>query len=193
MKPGISNITSEAVLNAFAVEPLNDRSTLERYLRKFPQYAVELAQLSHELSSTVEQQAELSKEDRVAIDQAWKQYSSSSAWAVAKMFENLSVPQLRDLAKFLDVPRQIVTAFRERKVIVSSIPQGFLSRLAERLNTNVEEIKLALVAITDISYVRSHKADEKPMPSAPATFEQLLIDAQVPPEKRAKLVSEGNQ
>ena len=193
MKPGTSNITSEAVLNDFAVEPLHDLSTLECYLRKFPQYAVELAQLSHELSSEFEQQGELSNEDTVAIDQAWKHYSCSSAGTVAKMFESLSVPQLRDLAKVLDVPRQILTAFRERKVIVSSIPQAFLNRLAERLNTNVEEIKLALVATKDFSYVRSHKADEKPVPSAPATFEQLLIDAQVPPEKRAKLVSEGHK
>lgn len=189
MKPGATNLTSEDVLYAFAAEPQHDRSTLERYLRKYPQYALELAQLSHEFSREMEERRALTKEDASAIDEAWRQYSSSTAGSVAKIFENLSVPQLRDLSKYLDVPRQILTAFRERKVIVSSIPQGFLGRLAERLNASVEEIKLALIATSDISYVRSHKADEKPVAVGPTTFEQLLIDAQVPPEKREKLMS----
>lgn len=189
MKPGATNLTSEDVLNAFALEPLQNRSTLERYLLKYPQYAVEVAQLSHELAKETPERSELTNQDRAAIDQAWKQYSSSATGTVAKILENLSVPQLRDLSIFLDVPRQVLTAFRERKVIVSSIPNGFLSRLAERLNANIEDIKLALVARSDISYARSHKADEKPDATGPATFEHLLIDAQVPPERREKLMS----
>lgn len=189
MKPGTSNIRSEDVFNSFAVEPQQDRATLEKYLRKFPQFALELAQLSHELSSTSEESRVLTEADRTAINQAWKQYSSSTAGIVAKLFENLSVPQLRELAAFLDVPRQILTAFRERRVIVSSIPQGFLARLADRLNANVEDLKLALVATSDLGLAKCHKSDEKPTASEPATFEQLLIDAEVPPEKRAKLLS----
>jgi hypothetical protein len=148
-----------------------------------------LAELSHELSTGSEERTDLTVAEVTAINEAWMQYSRSTGAAAARIFENLSVPQLRELAAFLDVPRQILTAFRERKVVVSSIPQPFLARLAGRLNASVGDLKLALIATSDVAYVRSHKADEKPISRGPVTFEQLLIDAQVPSEKRARLMA----
>jgi len=189
MKPEFS---SEDVLNAFTVEPTHDRSTLERYLREFPHYAVELAHLSHELSRPTVQAAQLSDKDRAAIEEAWKQYSTSTSLSLVNIFAALSVPQLRDLAIGLGVPRQIITAFREHRVIVSSIPRRFLTLLAEALNTDVEHLITALTLPLDSLCVRSHKADEKPTEATPATFEQLLIEAQVPNDKRAEFMAEEN-
>jgi hypothetical protein len=190
MKPGTSQLSRDDVLNAFAVEPCHDRSTLERYLREFPQYALELAHLSHELSRTPVEPAPLSANDRAAIDEAWKQYSNSSSASSVSVFAAMSVPQLRDLANRLGVPRQIIAAFRERRVIVSSIPQRFLARVATGLNASVDQIKAALTLPPEASCAWSHKADEKPVAAPPATFEQLLIEAQVPSDKRAELMAE---
>jgi hypothetical protein len=189
MKPEISKLSSEDVLNAFAVESSHDRSTLERYLAEFPQYAVEIAHLSHELSRATATATRLSAKDRVAIDESWKQYSSSSSVLPVNIFAALSVPQLRDLASRLGVPRQIVTAFREHRVIVSSIPERFLARVATALDTSVDQITAALSLPLEAGCVRSHKADEKPIMAPPATFEQLLIDAKVPDQKRAELMA----
>lgn len=182
------NFSCEDVLNAFAVETTHDRPTLERYLRKFPQYAVELAHLSHELSVTEVEGGDLTEKDCVAIDEAWKRYSQSSPEPV-RIFISLSVPQLRDLANKLGVPRQIITAFREHKVRASSIPQRFLGHMAAALNTTMESIKTELSLPLEGSCVRSHKSDEKPTTGAPVTFEQLLIDAQVPVDRRAELMA----
>jgi hypothetical protein len=165
---------------------------LERYLREYPQCALELAHLSHELSRTTIKAAQLSAKDRAAIDRAWKQYSSSVPVSTANIFTDLSVPQLRDLANYLGVPRQIITAFRERRVVVSSIPQRFLARVATALNTGVDQIMAALTLSIEANCVRSYKSDEKPVMVPPATFEQLLIEAQVPADKRAELMAEGN-
>jgi hypothetical protein len=192
MKPGTSKLSSEDVLNAFAVEPSHDRSTLERYLREHPQYAVELAHLSHELSRAKVAATDLSEKDRLAIDEAWKQYSSSPTTSTANVFATLSVPQRRDLANLLGVPRQIITAFREHKVIVSSIPKRFLTRVAAALNTSVEQIRVALAAPMEVTCVRSYKSDEKPVEARVTSFERLLIEAQVPADKRAELMAEEN-
>jgi hypothetical protein len=185
-----SEFSIEDVLHAFAVEPAHDRATLERYLRDYPQYAMELAHLSYELSRTDIEPSSLSAKDRAAIDEAWKFYSGSSAVVTVDIFACLSVPQLRELAKVLGVPRQIITAFRERKVIGSSIPRRFLARVAAALNTTLEQVNAALSLPPHTACVRSHKADEKPVYAGPATFEQLLIDAQVPAEKRAELMGD---
>jgi hypothetical protein len=190
MKPATTKLSCEDVLNAFAVEPNHERPTLERYLRDYPQYAVELAHLSHELSRTAVEPGQLSAKDKAVIEEAWKQYSNAASVSTVNVFTALSVPQLRELANRLGVPRQIITAFREQKVIVASIPRRFLARVATALNTNIDQITASLTLPLQTSCIRSHKADEKPIAGAPATFEQLLIDAQVPNDKRAELMAE---
>ncbi len=191
MKSLTPNISSEDVLNAFALEPTHDRATLESYLREYPQYAIELAHLSHELSRIITEPAELSAADRAHVDEAWREYVSSSSVSVADVFATLSVPQLRELASFLGVPRQIIAAFREHRVLVGSVPRRILSRVAEGLNTSVEQVKAALsLPPVEASYARSHKSEEKPKAASPVSFEQLLIDAQVPADRRAELLSE---
>jgi hypothetical protein len=178
------------VLWAFTVEPDHDKQTFENYLREYPTYAVELADLMHQLTRKDLKEHELTEKDRVYIDEAWKQYSSSSGVSHQNIFVNLSVLAQRELAKFCDVPRQVIGAFREQKVIFSSIPQKFLKRLADGLQTTVEEVRLSLTIPSQTTCVRSYKSDEKPVETEAATFEKLLIDAQVSPEKRAELMSE---
>jgi len=192
MKPNISKASLEDVLSAFAVEPKHDRSTLERFLQDFPQYAMELVHLSHEVSRAVSENRDLSEEDKTAIKESWKEYLKSLSPTSKNVFVSLTVPQLRELASKLGVPRQIIAAFREQRVIVASIPQRFLARTAEALNSNVDEIRAALTVPLEAAYVKSHKAEEKPVAAPPATFEKLLIEAQVPADKREELMAEGN-
>lgn len=177
------------VLWAFTVEPNHDKQTFENYLHEHPAYARELADLFHQLTRTDLKEQELTDKDRLRIEEAWKQYSGSSGASPENVFVNLSVPALRELAKFCDVPRQIISAFREQKVIFASIPKWFLGRLAEGLQTTVDQVKLSLTIPLQSGCVRSYKSDEKPIETEPATFEKLLIDAQVPAEKRAELMS----
>ena len=60
------------VLYAFAVEPLQGRDTLERYLRDHPEYAGDLIDLSYELSRGVHEDGiPLSIEQQSIVDNAW--------------------------------------------------------------------------------------------------------------------------
>lgn len=178
------------VLWAFTVEPNHDKQTFENYLREYPAYAVELTDLLHQLARTDLKERELTDKDRIRIDEAWRQYSSSSGVSHENVFVNLSVLAQRELANFCNVPRQIISAFREQRVIFSSIPQRFLTRLAEGLNTSVDEVKLSLMTPLQTACVRSYKSDQKPIETEAVTFEKLLIDAQISPEKRAELMLE---
>lgn len=188
MKPVRPTPSLEDVLDAFALEPGHERHILERYLQEYPQYAVDLANLSHELSRSFGEPQPLSPKDRAAIDAAWRKHSETVS-ARHDLFASLSVDRLREIATTLGVPRQIITAFRERKVIVPSIPAGFLSRFAAAVERSVEEVANALSSAQQPSFIRSHKADNKPKAVARVTFEQLLIDAGVSEEKRAELMT----
>jgi hypothetical protein len=64
----------EFVLDSFAVESEPGRSTLERYLRLYPEYAGDLIDLSRELSREIyEDDPPLSAADQARIDTAWSQ------------------------------------------------------------------------------------------------------------------------
>ena len=63
MKQKASTPSCSDVLDAFAVESNHDRSTLEHYLRQFPQYAIEIANFSSEISKPPAKHRELTEKD----------------------------------------------------------------------------------------------------------------------------------
>ena len=185
--------SSEEVLDTFAVEPVRDRTTLERYLRDFPQYAAELVELSRELSRVIdEDESPLTAHEEALIEAAWQNYVSLEKRSAKDPLAALSVPQLREVAHTLDVPRQVITAFRERRVKFESVPKPFLAALARALSCTVDLLLSGLSAPSGPAFARSYKADVKPSAGATISFEQLLIDAGVSEAKRTKLLVEDD-
>jgi len=191
MTQGSPKPSREEVLDAFAVEPIRGRTTLERYLRDFPQYAAELVELSREVSRVVEEdESPLTAHEKALIETAWQNHSSLETKSAKDPLADLSVPQLREVAHALDVPRQVITAFRERRVKLESVPKPFISALARVLGCPADLLLSVLVAPSGPALARSYKADVKPSAGAAISFEQLLIDAGVPEAKRAELLVE---
>ena len=191
MTPFTATPSRQDVLDAFAVETSHGRETLERYLRHYPAYAGELVDLSRELSRRIVERAEqLSGAEQVLIDAAWRRHLEAVPVEIADPLANLPVEKLREIAKQLDVPRQIVTAFRERRVAVASVPRRFLARFAAAVNAEADMLRDASSRPPAPGLVRSYKADIKPEAGASVTFEQLLVNAGVSAEKRAVLMAD---
>ena len=193
MIPADPQSSCEEVLYAFAVEPNSGRNTLEQYLRDYPQYANELIDLSYELSREVcEDETPLSDEDLAMIDRLWLRHIEAAPSETMDPLASLSVAEQRDLAKRLDVPRQVITAFRERRVEFASVPTPFLECFASAINSTVELLRSAFALPSELDLTRSYKADGRPEAQTSITFEQLLIEADVPLDKRASLMAGGN-
>lgn len=179
----------EEVLSAFAVEPRHDSETLQRYLKTYPHYAVQIASLSHELSREIEKAA-LSERDKAAITTAWKKHATAISVRPDDVFASIPLLKLREVAVTLGIPHQVIAAFKEHKVIVATIPKRFLARLSAAIGKTVEEVTAALAFSEAPACARSHKSDEKPKAVAPVSFENLLIEADIPADKRAELMSD---
>ena len=192
MSPAPDGPSRQDVLDAFAVEPDPGRATLERYLRDYPQFATELLDLSRILASPIKEDASpLSSEDQARIDAAWVRHAASAPAAVLDPFFSLSVAELREIAARLGVPRQVLAAFRSRRISVTTVPRRFLRRLAESVNTPMEHLVRTLSLPPASDPAHSFRSDQKPIPSHAATFEQVLIEAGVPGDERARLMSES--
>lgn len=181
----------EDVLSAFAVEDSSNTNVLAQYLKEYPEYAEDLVDLSREIHRPVlDDDAELSAQDRARIEAACQRYAKGAPTAVADPLAALSVAEIREVATTLGVKRQVLAVFREHRVIVDSVPRRFLARLAAAAKTTVEHLKNALSVPVTLSAARSYKADSRPEDGGPVTFERLLIDAGYSDEERSALMSE---
>jgi len=192
VSPAGERPSRESVLDAFAVESDPSRSTLERYLGLYPEYAGELIDLSRELSREVcGDTAPLSDADQALIEAAWLQHAKAVPGATADPFAALTVDDWRTVAQRLDVPRQVVTALRERRISLVSIPRRVLVMLAEAMRSSVAQLESSWGS-AQLAGARSYMADDKPTAGEQVTFEQVLIDAGVPADKRARLLAEAD-
>lgn len=193
MNPNAHQPSREDVLDAFAVEPSHGHEILERYLREYPHFSNELVDLSRELSRVPDvTERPMSLQEQAMVEAAWQQHMPIETKSAKDPLADLSVAQLRELALRLDVPRQVVTAFRERRVAAASVPRRFLTRMAAVLNCTVDLLVSTLTLPAGLVLARSYKSDGKPAAETAATFERLLIDAGVSEEKRTALLADDN-
>lgn len=178
------------VLESFLIDS-HEAGALLRYLRAYPAFAVELIDLVHEMRRDIPDAAEaFTQEERAAIDAAVR--VAGSAWPAAPagsqdLFAVLGPADYGRLSATLDVPRQVVAAIRNRRAIPETIPRGFLRRMADALNGSVDDLLFSMGAR---SLAASFKAVERPASVAPVSFEQILIEARVPEERRRAIMAE---
>jgi hypothetical protein len=174
--------TEEEVLDAFAVEPSHDDETIQRYLLAYPQYAESLVDLSRELSRELREDAPLSDREVAWIDEAVKRYAGSPS------FTPPTVDQCRAAAKELRVPRQVVTAILECKVVVDTISQRARKVLAAQFEATLEGL-IEAISGPQTSVSRSYKADDSPYVGEKVSLERVLRDAGVAEDVIADLVA----
>lgn len=193
MTPKDSQLPCEDVLDAFAMEPNSGDDILEGYLRDYPEYTAELIELSYELSRELcEDEMPLSEKDQALIDRAWQRHVEAAPAATVDPLADLSVERRCEIAQHLNVPRQVITAFREHRIEPTSAPFPFLERLATALDSTVEILMNALRLPPASDLTRSYKADSRPEAQTQVTFEQILIEAGVSPDRRSQLMKGEN-
>jgi hypothetical protein len=164
------------VLDAFAVEPAHDRTTLERYLRDYPQYASPLCQLSFELNRTDLAEAMLKAADEDLVSRAWSRRVSTYGARAVNPLAGLSPAERGSLARDLGIKLQVMSMFREARIALETVPAGFMRRFAERLHTSVDTL-LGGLAVPAPATAQAFKADERPATEHGIIFERALRES----------------
>jgi len=190
MKRG-TPLSCDDVLEAFGCEPETGRVTLERYLRDYPEYAEAVLDFATELSrEDVVRKEPLSEREQALIEKSWVKHVKAAPKMVADPFADVSALELGRIAKLLEVPKQVLTAFRDRTIEATSIPERFAKRLAAEIHSDLEILKAFLATPPVLSSARSRKSDSKPKIGGRKTFEQVLTDAGVAPANCKKLMAD---
>jgi hypothetical protein len=187
-----NNLSLEEVLDSFAMEQNSDRDVLGRYLTDYPQFAEELIDLSHEIFRiSLVQERTLTSQDNNRASSALSVLQASIGKPLPDPLANLSSSTMGELSQAMHVPRQVILAFWEKRVVPASVPPRFLERMADVLDASVQSLVESLSGAQH-TLARSHKADEKPVSDGgKQAFEQVLREARVPEEEIASLLAQG--
>ncbi len=175
---------AEDILFAFSVEPKHDRKTLENYLRRYPELADELIDLSHELRLV----AELGQsETEVAADAPVAAIAEAVQRRPEDLFSDLKGASFAALANSLNIPRSILVALRDRLVVPASIPMRFLARLSNALGASMDAVRSYMEQASAVSAALSFKADQKPSMPDQVTFSELVRNTRLTDSQEAEL------
>lgn len=170
-----SPISSEDVMNAFAMDFEPKTDILTQYLADYPQFAADLVDLARELSREVDEDLPLSVQELAAISAKMDRLRESTV--TVETLQTASPKIFAAAAKALGLPIQVGVAIRERRIDVATLPSRFLTRLANELQTSVTVIQSFLLLPAQVSSVRSNKSDDKPALAEKAPLERLLREA----------------
>lgn len=170
-----SPISSEDVMNAFSMDFELGTDILKQYLADYPQFAADLVDLARELSRQVDEDLPLSVQELAAISAKMGRLRESAV--TVEMLQTASPKIFAAAAKALGLPMQVGVAIRERRIDVATLPNRFLERLANSLQTSVSVVQSFLLLPAQASALRANKSDDKPALAEKVSLERLLREA----------------
>lgn len=181
-------LTIEDVSEAFATEFASNPNALKKFLMKYPQFSIELVDLSRGLSHMAVLEDDPSRDDETFLSASLQRFKTTQVQT-----NNLqSAPDnlFKTVAKKFKIPYLILLSIRERRIEPSTISDHFLKLFSRALGTTPLDLQSFLSQPINVT-VRANKSDQKPAVPSKVAFEQILNDAQISSEKLAELLEKG--
>jgi hypothetical protein len=183
-----SSSTQEDVLNAFAMDFEPGAGILEQYLSQYPEYSLQLVDLSRELSREFDDDEPLSADDLAAISAGMRRLQERPA--TLQVLQEAPAKTFTNAAKALGWPIQAGLALRERRIEASTIPARVYERLAEALQASAAVLNSFLALPPQTSQLRASKSSIKPVAAEKVSLERTLREAGVGEEALSKLLND---
>jgi hypothetical protein len=186
--------TADDILFCFSIEPNHGAETLASYIKRYPEHALDLLDLAHELRLTAEDVAEPDPEpeDETHVHAAWEVYLAcgESPGNVEALFEAYEGQTFVKLARVMNVPRALLTAVRNRQVEPPSYPERFLRRLASAMGATFDQVYKYVQLPPILPSEAAFKATGKPSVQPQVPFADLVRDTPMADVQRQALTSD---
>lgn len=183
--------SEEEVILAFAVEPIHDRKTLERYLSEYPEHSIALVDCSIELmlDSTRSDNVVESTED--TVEHAWQRFQAimgvDDDASLINPFAKLNSTAFKSLAKRLDITNLLLVRLRDRAIEPMTIPIRFIQKLAAELEFTVDTVLAFLNGSPSMISNHSFRSSVKPMVTNQITFQEAIETSQLTESQKNSL------
>lgn len=176
-----SETDREDILTDFAMEANLTPEVLGRYIRQYPDLALELTDFFHEFTmvdlTSAGGSALVGEELLVAEHRE----------GVALVHAALSGPRLKDLAHRLGLPRDFVAGFRDAKIRLGSVPSNVLLNLARAIDVKTQYFIAYLQRELDTAGAVAFKADSKPQWMSVMEYDRFVESLELDDDETAAL------
>jgi hypothetical protein len=187
-----SELSEEEVLLAFAVEPSHGSHTLEHYLNEYPEYKLALVDLSIELLiHDTSNEEEIAASDKNTVDKAWQRFrgivDQADSVQLANSLTHANPATFKAIAIKLGINPFMLTRLRDRHIELSTIPNQFIERFANCMNTTVDLMRSFLSSEPTIAVGVSFKANVTPIATDKISFVTAVETSRLTTEQQAEL------
>jgi hypothetical protein len=185
----------DEVLLAFSVEPTHDLATLERYLRRYPQFAGGLIDCSIELEHSPDA-VEISKTVTPASTAAWDRFQVAMGIEISPTmnpFARLSSEAFKAVAAELHMNVLLLMRLRDRAIKFATIPGPLVRMLAGKLGVGTDGMEKYLGSMPALDGGNlQFKSASKPSPMPQIDFAEAVRTSQLTEEQQQQLLTLGD-
>lgn len=178
-----SKLDEEEVLLAYSAEPTHDHTTLEHYLREYPDHAQALVACSIELMVGETHSSEIAEVSDEVVERAWQRFQSAVSLpqgeSVANPFATLNPAAFKSLAKKLDINNLLLIRLRDRTIDTTTIPLRFVQKLATALDATSEVMMSYLSNPPAMVSEQSFRSSKKPAVTEQISFTKAVETSQL--------------
>ena len=177
-----TNTDIKNILSDFAMEAALTPNMLRAYIQRYPDFALELTDLFHELTM-------VDLANTVGLNLADENLEDEKLGeGVAKVRAALSGPGLHDLASRLELPRDFVAGFRDARVRLGSVPSSVLLNLARAIDAKIQYFIAYLQSQHGATRAVAFKADAKPQMPSVLGYDEFIESLSLDDNEVAALV-----
>ena len=158
----------ENILYDFAMEEVLTPNVLGTYIQRYPDLALELTDLYHDLTMV----DVVNTAGSTAREEDWEGPKFGDGVAIVRAA--LSGPRLRDLARRLELPRDFVAGFRDARIRLGSVPSGVLLSLARAIDVKIQYLIAYLQGEYGATRAVAFKADVKPQVQSLLEYDEFI-------------------
>ncbi len=156
------------ILSDFAMEADLTLNVLRAYIQRYPDLALELTDLFHELTM-------VDLANAAGSTLGGEEFEGAKIGErVAKVGAALSGPGLRDLARRLELPRDFVAGFRDARIRLGSVPSSVLLNLARAIDVKIQYFIAYLQRQSATTGAVAFKADAKPQGPSVLEYDEFI-------------------
>lgn len=187
-----SHPIEDDVLLAFSVEPTHDLATLERYLRRYPQFTAGLIDCSIELEHSPVP-VEMPKVVTPATAAAWDRFQAAMGMATSPAvnpFLRLDSRAFQAVAAELNMNVLLLIRLRDRAIRFATIPRSLIRMLAGKLGVGSDEMEDYMRGSPTLAGGNlQFKSAAKPATAAQIDFAEAVRISQLTDEQQKQLLT----
>ncbi len=175
-------LSAEEVILAFAVEPIHDHKTLERYLSEYPEYSEVLVDCSVEFRLDIDRRKSVADSKEAIVENVWQRFQAAMKVeddVPANPFAKISLTTFKSLAKRLDISNLLLIRLRDRAIEPITIPKRFIEKIAAEMRVTSDTISDFLNSAPSLTLNNSFRTSSETKETTQISFQEAIEASQL--------------